>query len=90
MLQRVSCNPSSRHLYATANGEATPIYTHIKLHMIPDGGIARFRVYGTVPPPPVGLGVNEHPSPATGEQGVEESLNVLDLAHVLNGGRVVL
>lgn len=89
LIGKVPCNPSSRHLYATANGETTPIYTHIKLHMIPDGGIARFRVYGTVPPPPVGLGVNEHPS-ATEQGGTDENLNVLDLAHVLNGGRVVL
>jgi allantoicase len=53
--------------------------------MIPDGGIARFRVYGTIPPPPLGLGVNEYAT--SGEE--DPALNALDLAHVLNGGRVV-
>lgn len=55
--------------------------------MIPDGGIARFRVYGTVPPPALGLGEGEHETPGHKEQ---LGLNTLDLAHVLNGGRVVL
>lgn len=50
--------------------------------MIPDGGIARFRVYGTITPPSVGLGVTESTSQ-------DSRLNTLDLAHVLNGGRVV-
>jgi allantoicase len=53
--------------------------------MIPDGGIARFRVYGTVPPPPIGLGENEYST----DSERDPALNALDLAHVLNGGRVV-
>lgn len=53
--------------------------------MIPDGGIARFRVYGTIPPPPLGLGDNEFST--TSEDN--PILNALDLAHVMNGGRVV-
>jgi len=53
--------------------------------MIPDGGIARFRVYGTVPAPPLGMGVSEIQTSSS-----DERLNVLDLAHVMNGGRVVL
>lgn len=85
LLSRSPCQPSSRHLYAlkdasTASDLAS--YTHIKLHMIPDGGIARFRVYGLITSPAVGFGVNEQ-SMADGR------LNVLDLAHVMNGGRVV-
>ncbi len=54
--------------------------------MIPDGGIGRFRVYGTIPPPPLGLGLGEIGSGTSVE---EMKLNVLDLAHVINGGRVV-
>lgn len=77
------CGPSQRHLFALTSGSAPKTYTHIKLHMIPDGGIARFRVYGTIPPPPVGQG--------EGETAAEKpELNTLDLAHCLNGGRVVL
>lgn len=77
------CGPSQRHLFKVAEGKGDKIYTHIKLHMIPDGGIARFRVYGVIPPPPVGQ--------ADGEQVNTENsaFNLLDLAHCLNGGRVV-
>jgi allantoicase len=42
--------------------------------MYPDGGIARFRAYGKVIPAPPLPGLENAP---------------LDLAHVLNGGRVV-
>lgn len=52
--------------------------------MIPDGGIARFRVYGTITPPALGQGVAEHSTTSN-----DPALNTLDLAHVLNGGRVV-
>ncbi|SAM81280.1 related to DAL2-allantoinase [Ustilago bromivora] len=77
------CGPSQRHLFKVAEGKGDKIYTHVKLHMIPDGGIARFRVYGVIPPPPAGQGEGE-------EVNAENSaLNVLDLAHCLNGGRVV-
>lgn len=88
LLKRVSCKPSSRHLYAQQpepSAGAAQAYTHVKLHMIPDGGIARFRVYGSIPPPPIGLGVNEYATHSSND----ERLNVLDLAHVMNGGRVV-
>ncbi|SJX62032.1 related to DAL2-allantoinase [Sporisorium reilianum f. sp. reilianum] len=77
------CGPSQRHLFTVAEGKGDKIYTHIKLHMIPDGGIARFRVYGVIPPPPVGQGEGEQVS------AENAAFNVLDLAHCLNGGRVV-
>jgi len=56
----------------------------VKLLMIPDGGISRFRVYGQVVLPPVGAGLSEIVIPEHPE------LNSLDLAHMLNGARVVL
>ncbi|CDW98370.1 hypothetical protein [Sporisorium scitamineum] len=77
------CGPSQRHLFKVAEGKADKIYTHIKLHMIPDGGIARFRVYGVIPPPPIGQGEGEQVS------AENAAYNLLDLAHCLNGGRVV-
>ncbi|GAC92651.1 allantoicase [Pseudozyma hubeiensis SY62] len=77
------CGPSQRHLFTVAQGKGDKIYTHIKLHMIPDGGIARFRVYGVIPPPPVGQGEGEQVS------AENSAFNLLDLAHCLNGGRVV-
>lgn len=51
--------------------------------MIPDGGIARFRVYGQIAPPPPGLGFGEKVNRQ------DARLGALDLAHVMNGGRVV-
>lgn len=51
--------------------------------MIPDGGIARFRVYGRIAAPPPGLGYEEQ------VPGQNVALGTLDLAHVMNGGRVV-
>lgn len=77
------CGPSQRHLFTVAQGKGEKVYTHIKLHMIPDGGIARFRVYGVIPPPPVGQGEGEMASKENA------AFNVLDLAHCLNGARVV-
>ncbi|PWY98529.1 Allantoicase [Testicularia cyperi] len=77
------CGPSQRHLFALDTTKFTKTYTHIKLHMIPDGGIARFRVYGVITPPPVGQGEGEQVDPSN------PALNILDLAHCLNGGRIV-
>lgn len=80
LLPRVPCGPSQRHLFSIP---PSGIITHIKLHMIPDGGIARFRVYGKIPAPPTGLGVAEVPHTS------DTRLNTLDLAHSMNGGQVV-
>ncbi|MCO5565966.1 hypothetical protein L7F22_019641 [Adiantum nelumboides] len=88
LLPRVPCNPSSRHLYALKDSSSQKqelLYTHVKLHMIPDGGIARFRVYGSIHAPPIGLGVNEYAT-SSNDDG---RFNVLDLAHTMNGGQVV-
>ena len=79
------CGPLQHHYFASSDAAGTPhAYTHIKLHMIPDGGISRFRVYGTVAPPRIGQGVGEDVVAGHAE------LNTLDLAAVLNGGRCVL
>ncbi|KIK80872.1 hypothetical protein PAXRUDRAFT_214916 [Paxillus rubicundulus Ve08.2h10] len=47
ILPRVALGPSSRHLFKIA--ETTPL-NYVRLNMYPDGGIARFRVYGHVAP----------------------------------------
>jgi allantoicase len=38
-------NPGSQHYYAI---EDKRIWTHLKLHIYPDGGVARLKVYGEV------------------------------------------
>ncbi|KAL4080245.1 galactose-binding domain-like protein [Scleroderma yunnanense] len=47
ILPRIPLGPSSRHLYLIPE---TTQYTYVRLNMYPDGGIARFRVYGHVSP----------------------------------------
>ncbi|KZT26690.1 allantoicase [Neolentinus lepideus HHB14362 ss-1] len=69
ILPKVPLGPNSRHLFKITE---TPGFNYIKLNMYPDGGIARFRVYGLVTPI-----FPENPT------------DLLDLAHVLAGGRVV-
>lgn len=46
-LPKVDIGPDSRHLFKI--DESSPV-NYVKLNMYPDGGIARFRVYGLVTP----------------------------------------
>lgn len=48
VLPRVECGASRRHAWTV--GESRKAYTHVRLCMYPDGGIARFRLYGTAVP----------------------------------------
>lgn len=50
VISKTECGPSQKQfmLRDTATEKS---YTHIKLKMYPDGGIARFRLYGRVVPP---------------------------------------
>ncbi|CAE6518024.1 unnamed protein product [Rhizoctonia solani] len=48
ILPKVELGPLSRHLFRIP--QTKEAYTHVKLNMYPDGGIARFRVYGLVAP----------------------------------------
>ncbi|TRM69398.1 galactose-binding domain-like protein [Schizophyllum amplum] len=47
VLPKVPIGPTSRHLFTIPE---TTCANYVKLNMIPDGGIARFRVYGKVAP----------------------------------------
>ncbi|KAF9469927.1 allantoicase [Collybia nuda] len=47
ILPKVNIGPSSRHLFKVTG---TSGMNYVKLNMYPDGGIARFRVYGAVSP----------------------------------------
>ncbi|CAI4921559.1 ANL_HP_G0004670.mRNA.1.CDS.1 [Saccharomyces cerevisiae] len=51
IVEKFECGPSQRHLFVRGNGLTKERFTHIKLKMYPDGGIARFRLYGRVVPP---------------------------------------
>ncbi|KAL7412531.1 allantoicase-like protein [Mrakia frigida] len=71
--------PSSRHLFELTSSSSIP-FTHLRLNNIPDGGIARFRAYGTVVAPHPSAGLQPWDRVEKGE---------VDLAHSFNGGRVV-
>src|SRR6185503_4663264 len=43
VLEKSALNPGSQNLFATSNGDT---WTHVRLNIFPDGGVARFRVYG--------------------------------------------
>ncbi len=45
ILERSPLEPGSQHFFEITSDT---IYTHIRLHIYPDGGVARFRVYGEV------------------------------------------
>ncbi|KAJ1974130.1 Allantoicase [Dimargaris verticillata] len=72
LLPKVELGPSSRHLLALWNPPTTPV-NYVRLNIYPDGGVARFRVYGTVKP----------------NWSQQASASQLDLASVGNGGRAV-
>lgn len=40
------CFPSQQHFFLRKEGLTKAAYSHVRLHMYPDGGISRFRVYG--------------------------------------------
>ncbi|RUS20720.1 hypothetical protein BC937DRAFT_94527 [Endogone sp. FLAS-F59071] len=71
LLPTVSIKPTTHNFFALPDTD--DIYTHVRLTIIPDGGVARFRVYGTVEP-------EWTPSLAN---------SMVDLAFAGNGGRVV-
>lgn len=48
IVPKTRLEPDTRHLFRSAFGE--PI-THIRLDVYPDGGLARVRAYGELPPP---------------------------------------
>ncbi|KAI9892991.1 MAG: Allantoicase [Vezdaea aestivalis] len=44
------CGPSQRHAWRVAESSSRRPITHVRLLMFPDGGIARFRLFGTPVP----------------------------------------
>src|SRR5256886_7336541 len=47
ILDKSPLNPGSQNLFAIASDET---WTHVRLNIFPDGGVARLRVYGIVVP----------------------------------------
>jgi len=49
VLPSVKLRPHFRHVFARELASSGPV-THVRLNIFPDGGISRFRVYGTLAP----------------------------------------
>lgn len=71
--------PGSQNLFAVDPTRAT----HVKLTIYPDGGVARFRVYGEVDPD------SDHPRAIDGESAERITEGERELAGVAEGGRAV-
>lgn len=70
VIPKIECGPSQKHFFVR-DALTDKNYTHARLRMYPDGGIARFRLYGSVRPL---------------ELGLHDKSTTLDLASVKNGG----
>jgi allantoicase len=69
------CGPSQRQAWTVEGASVSEkAFTHLRLKMYPDGGIARLRVYGSAVPPPL------PETAASGQRPLEE------LSSALNGG----
>jgi allantoicase len=78
ILPKQPCGPSQRQAWKlTGPALHGKEFTHLRLKMYPDGGIARLRVYGSVVPPPL-LKISS-----------SEEKPLEDLASALNGGVAV-
>jgi allantoicase len=71
ILSRQSLRAGLQNLFKTKNNEKP--FTHVKLHIFPDGGVARFRVFGDV----------------VLDWSNRNSQELFDMASVLNGGQVL-
>jgi allantoicase len=67
ILAQSPLDPGSQNLFAITSDQT---WTHVRLNIIPDGGVARFRVYGVVEP----------------EWSKLKSGKLVDLAAIENGG----
>lgn len=46
VISQQPCGPSQRHFFVREDGPTSNVFNYVKLKMYPDGGIARFRLYG--------------------------------------------
>ena len=70
VLKKSPLNPGSQHFYEAQNNS---VYTHLKLHIYPDGGVARLKVYGEVEKDFTAIPKDE----------------IIDLAAAINGGKAI-
>lgn len=71
ILPKSPLNPGSQNLFSINSSDN---FTHVRLNIYPDGGVARLRVYGEVIP----------------EWKTNETKGLIDLAALINGGKVLV
>ncbi len=71
ILSRSPLDPGSQHYFEISNSET---YTHVKLHIYPDGGVARLKVYGEVQK----------------DWNAVDTSELIDLASATNGAKSIL
>ncbi|MEO6693920.1 MAG: allantoicase, partial [Ignavibacteria bacterium] len=69
ILPKSPLNPGSQNLFPI---NTSGNFTHLKLNIYPDGGVARFRIFGEIIP----------------EWKLSKNGELIDLAALINGGRV--
>ena len=79
LLRQAAVRPDAQNLFAAIAGE--PV-THVRLRIFPDGGVARFRVFGEVKPA-------WDEGPFDDETRARVAAGSVDLAAVKNGGRAL-
>ena len=70
IVPRMGLGPDAHHFVAVANDDA---WTHVRLHIFPDGGVARLRVYGQV----------------RADWDRHDPAELIDLVALRHGGRVI-
>jgi allantoicase len=76
LLAQAPLRPTSQNLFAALHAE--PV-SHVRLNVFPDGGVARFRVFGRVQP-------DWEPPEVDAETSAHVAGPLVDLAAVTNGG----
>lgn len=50
IIEKTECGPTQRHFFVRKEGPTKDAFNFFRLRMYPDGGIARFRLYGAIKP----------------------------------------
>ena len=70
ILPKSNLNPGSQHFFEIKNDQ---LFSHVRLNIYPDGGVARFKVYGEVKK----------------DWGLVKENELVDLTAALNGGKAI-
>ncbi|MFT3923456.1 MAG: allantoicase [Myxococcales bacterium] len=84
LLPQSPLRPDSQNFFLARRSGAEPV-SHVRLHIFPDGGVARFRVYGRVLPWWSIAGASADPTERDAETRAQVAPEWVDLAALKNG-----